>query len=137
MSDAPSMGAFCFRVRCLLVESPSERMERVLSEESAYDAFDGEMAPDAHRLHHAVRALAAPDAVPYLASVVDGDLPGKKWAVHALGMLGPAGSAAADALERAGEWVALFRVDEARARAGASTCGRTRRAIHRGTRSVR
>jgi hypothetical protein len=99
-----------------VVESPSERMDRVLREESAYDAFDGEMAPDAHKLHQAVRALAAADAVPYLTTVLDDNLPGKKWAVHALGMLGPAAKAAAAALERAGEWVALFRVDEARAR---------------------
>jgi hypothetical protein len=99
-----------------VVESPSERMDRVLREESTYDAFDGEMAPDADKLHQAVRALAAPDAVPYLTAVVDDNLPGKKWAVHALGMLGPAAKSAAAALERAGEWVALFRVDEARAR---------------------
>jgi hypothetical protein len=96
--------------------TPEERLQRALAEESAYDAFDGEMAPDAQKLHHAVRALATVDAVPYLISVVEGNLPGRAWAVHALGMLGPAAVAAADALERAGEWVALFRVDEPRAR---------------------
>jgi hypothetical protein len=91
-------------------------MECVLQEEAAYDAFDDELAPDAHKLHQAVRALATPDAVPYLVSVVEQRGPGFKWAVHALSLLGEQAHSAAAALEAAGEWIALFRVDEARAR---------------------
>jgi hypothetical protein len=54
--------------------------------------------------------------VPFLIGCLDGKHGGRKWAVYALDRLGPAGRAASPRLEALGEMLALWSVDEARAR---------------------
>ena len=79
----------------------AELMSAVLAEADAFRAAD---------------KLAVPEAVPFLISCLDGKHRGQKWAVYALDKLGPAGRAASARLEALGEMLALWSVDEPRAR---------------------
>jgi hypothetical protein len=97
------------------VPSFAELLAEVIAEERRFDAFDSPMGANPYA--PSARALAVPEAVPFLLEVLEGKHPGAHWAVEALELLGPAGRAAAPLLERLGEARALWSVDEARARA--------------------
>lgn len=91
-------------------------MGRVLAAEASRDAFDADFSADSRGPYDVARELATPEAVPYLVDVLERGLPGRTWAVHALGLLGERGRDAAPVLEKLGEWVTLFKVNEGRAR---------------------
>lgn len=91
-------------------------MNEVLEEERRFDAFDSPMSPNPYSPYAVADRLVAPEAVPFLITCLDGRHRGQKWAVRALDKLGPAARAASARLEAIGETLALWSVDELRAR---------------------
>lgn len=96
---------------------PSEIFAEVLSEHAAREAFDREMSPNPYDPWAIAKTLATPDAVPFLVQVLErGGDDEVYYAAHALEQLGSPGREASAALEKRGELLALFAVDEPRAR---------------------
>lgn len=89
----------------------------VLEQQARWESFDSPMGPNGPGPWAAAEALAVPEAVPFLIDILESGHAGTRFAVAALASLGPAARAASPALERIGEHLALWRVDEARARA--------------------
>ncbi len=96
--------------------TPQELMAAVLDEESRCEAWDSEFSPNPYNPWGPAEALAIPDAVPYLTEIVANRGHGRKWAVYALGLLGPFAREAMPVLETAKMWVTIFHVDPAHAR---------------------
>jgi len=92
-------------------------MTEVLDEERRFEDFDSPMSPNPYSPWRVARQLAVPEAVPFLISVLEGKHPGTGWALEALDALGPAARAASPQVERLGEMLTLWSIDEARARA--------------------
>lgn len=96
--------------------TPAELFAEVLAEQAAYDGFDLEMSPNPYDPWRAAEKMATQEAVPVLVEALARGA-GVPLAAHALAKLGPAGRAASVALEKHGELLAVFCVDEPRARA--------------------
>lgn len=103
-----------------MAESYAAIMDAVLAEEDAFEAFDSPMSPNPHSPWTVATQLAVPDAVPFLIRVLETKHRGTKWALQALDSLGPAARAASAAVERLGELLVLWSIDEPRARAFAA-----------------
>ena len=93
-----------------------EIMSEVLAEEKRREDFDSPMSPNGAAPWRIADALAVPEAVPFLIEVLEGKYAGVSFAVAILQRLGPVARAASPHLERLGEHLALWHVDEARAR---------------------
>lgn len=93
-----------------------EIMAEVLAEEQRRQDFDSPMSPNGAAPWRIADALAVPEAVPFLIEVLEGKYAGVSFAVAVLQRLGPMARAASPYLERLGEHLALWHVDEARAR---------------------
>lgn len=97
--------------------TPSEIFAEVLAEHAAYEAHNSEMVPNHHNPRAIAEKLATRDAVPFLVEVLErGGDDEVYYAAHALEKLGSSGRGASAALEKRGENLALFAVDEPRAR---------------------
>lgn len=97
------------------MKTPSELFAEALAEQAAYEAWDHEMTPNPHDPWRAAEKLATAEAVPVLIDALErGE--GVELAAHALEKLGRPGHAASAALEKRGELLAVFCVDEPRAR---------------------
>lgn len=92
-------------------------MDAVLEEERRFEAFDSPMSPNPYSPWRVAEQLAVPDAVPFLIDVLEGRHAGLRWALDALDALGPAARAASPQVERLGEMLTLWSIDEPRARA--------------------
>jgi hypothetical protein len=109
--------------------TPSEIFAEVLAVHAAHEAFDKEMISNRHDPWAVAEKLARPDAVSFLVGVLErGGENEVYYAAHALEKLGSSGRAASAALENRGQRVALFAVDEPRAR---------KLGLHRSRESVR